>query len=208
MALTGFRYFSADGSGRDQLTEDFQLGASQTAVDGDAMVFTLGKLVAAGSSTTQVDFIMAESATSTATSLVKPKVMLAKNGGLFKIGFTPLLDKLACLSGGTTTSIVHNTIGYSSNDFQGGLVYSHATGETRLISASAATTGTLTVVEPLTRALVAGEKISVIPYGPGASPKLGSAGRTLSSAIADKTGGAVQVMAVDMHNRVATVRFK
>lgn len=204
--MAGFRYLRTYGASRDQLMENMQMAASVTGKDGDAMTLTNGKLAAATISSTQVDYVLAEDKTSGATDVVKPKVVRAR-GNTFQIGFTPLLDKVACLSGGTTTSIVHNTTGYSANDFQYGLLFSHSTNEVRVISASAATTGTLTVVEPLSRALTTSDKISVIPFGLGASPKLATV-RTVDSAIANKTGGPLVVLDVDFLKKQLDVEFK
>ena len=204
--MGGFRYAKTFGSSRDQLQENMQMAASITGLGGDAMSLVNGKLAAATSSTTQVDFVLAEDKTSGATDVIKPKVYRARDNQ-FRIGITPLIDKQLCLSGGTTTSIVHNTTGFSANDLRYGLVFSHSTNELRTISASAATTGTITVVEPLARALTTADKISVIPFGIGADPKLSSC-RLLSTAIADKTGGPVEVVDVDFPHKTVLVRFK
>lgn len=208
--MAGFSYCrSLVGNSADQMIKGPQLAASISVAVGDALVMSNNELAKATSSTTQVDFICREAKTSGASDIVKPLLVDARLTKSFKIGITPLYNDVAAASGTTTTAVIA-TSGLSSNDLRYGFVYCKELNEQRVISASSATSGnqsTITVVEPFSRAIAAGDSIRVVPFGIGADPKL-SDENELSVAVADKTGGPVRVLAVDLKAKQVEVVFK
>lgn len=210
--MSGFSFKrTRGGDGDDYLRRDAQLAASQTVLKGDALILENGELrVATASDTSYIDCIAAQDMTSSTTDIKKPMTIAARGAGnVFEDTITPLLSSVTATGGSTTTAIVP-TSGLSSNDLRYGFVYCKELNEQRVISASTATSGgvsTLTVVEPFSRAIAAGDTISAIPFGVGADPKLASK-NSISSAVADKTGGPVIVEKVDLKRQVIEVRSK
>lgn len=206
----GFRYVRQDGGvANDHTRADVQLAASQTVAVGDALTVSNGELTVATSSTTQIDAIAAEAAVSGTTDIVKPACYPARGEKCWEVGFTPLHDNVTASGGSTTTAVIAQA-GYSGNEVRYGFMYLHGTRELRRISASSATSGgniTLTTEEPFSRAVVNGDKISTVPFGIEADPKLATKA-TLSSAVADATGGPVRVKKVDMLCKKAIVKMK
>lgn len=207
--MPGFRFKRSESSvAADHPRAETQLAASLSIKDGDALVIANAKLAKATSSTTKVDFIAGQDATSGATDIVRPMVYKAAIG-VYEIGFTPLKDAVVCSAGSTTTATFPDTV-LTLNQLQYGLMYLHATKETRVISASTLNNGTsvtATVIEPFSKAIASGDKVTIIPFGIGGDPKLLTE-NTIDTAVANKTGGPLNVTTVDMAGRKASVKFK
>lgn len=210
--MAGFSYKRArNGSVKDHYRKDAQLAASQTVLKGDALILANGELrVATSSDTSGIDFIADQAMTSGTTDIKRPMCVPFKGSNLVaEVPVTPILNEVVATSGSTTTAAVP-TSGLSGNDLQYGVIYCKALNEQRVISASTATSSgssTITVVEPFSRAIAAGDIISVVPFGIGADPKLADK-KSLSSAVADKTGGPVLVQKVDLKRKVVEVVSK
>ncbi len=206
----GFNYVRQDGGvANDHTRTDIQLAASQTAAVGDAFVVSNGELTAASNATPQIDAIIAEAALSGTTDIVRPAHVPARGEKIWDVGCAPLHDGVTASGGSTTTAIIAQA-GYVGNELQYGVMYLKGTNEHRRISASSATSGgniTLTTEEPFSRAVVNGDVISTVPFGIEGDPKLATKA-TLSSAVADKTGGPVRVKRVNLRSKRIQVKMK
>ncbi|MBS1586949.1 MAG: hypothetical protein JSS82_15545 [Bacteroidetes bacterium] len=191
------------------MINNIALAASQTVNDGDAVKLASGKVTPCTSSDTQADFIVQESKTSGATDIVMPLMIAARRNARFKIGITPLHNEAAAVSGTSTTVVIAQS-GYAGSELVGGVVYIKEQNAHRVISASSATSGgniTITFIEPLAVAPSAGNKVSTVPFGINGDPKF-LAKNTIDTALANKTGGAVNVMQIDLKNKQLEVVFK
>lgn len=205
--MSGFKFVKSRSGGRDILRKR-QIAASATVVAGDALEVTDGKFKRVSAAGDTVVAIAAESATSTATSLTKIK-LVEVFGNIFEVGITPLIDDVAANSGSTTTALVALTDG-SSSDLVGGTIY--VNGEQRIISANTYSSNVVTItwLEPIADAVASGDLVRVVPFGLGTlALKLHASNfyNSLSSAIADITGGKVAIDNVDLEKKVAHVYF-
>lgn len=187
----------------DIIREDRQLGASLTVLAGDLLQESNGKLIFATAAGTP-RFLALEDKTSGATDIVFIKV-LDLSLCLLKHGITPLLDEAAVVSGTTTTVTAALSAG-STNDLVGGVVYLKEQDAHRIITANTYGSGNvvITFLEPLDRAPVAGEKVSMVPFGPSdQAVKLASSNpqRNISTAIADLSGGKMAVEEVRLDKK-------
>lgn len=200
-----FRFARSLSGGNDVASNKHQLSASLTVQKGDALNFTAGKLAVAGT-TELVKAIALEDVTSTSTSLSKINVIEVTDDQVYECTITPTIEELA--TGGSTTTITASEA-TSDNDYDGGMIYVAELNEQRVIDDSQDTAGvvTFTVIEPFSRAIVAGDHIKAVPFSHGGSPKLNSAGDNLDCTVASKTGGKLEVVAIDLRNETVKVKF-
>jgi hypothetical protein len=203
--MAGFRYVRSISGGNDVVNNKHQLAASLTVQKGDCLNFSAGKLAVAGT-TELVKAIAQEDVTSTSTSLSKINVIAVTDDQIYECTIAPTIEELA--TGGSTTTVTASEA-TSDNDYDAGTIYVAELNEQRVIDDSQDTAGvvTFTVIEPFSRAIVAGDHIKVIPFAAGASPALNSAGDCVDVTVANKTGGKLEVEAVDLRNEKVQVRF-
>jgi len=231
--MAGFRYSRplAQSAG-DQMVADTILGASQTINEGDCITLpaaggaTSGTLIVSTSAATKVDFVAAESMATGATGFQTPNALVLDTNVIpkpkcyvgsgsdneFVITIAPLVGTV---QGGATTTVITaanaSFAGASANDYRGGMAYVTSQGPKfqQPIVASGVASGNniaFTLLSPLPSAPVAGDTMTVVPFGIGGAPKLLTK-NTLSCAVADKTGGPVEVMKIDLKNKSVYVRF-
>lgn len=229
--MAGFRYTRAlSGGATDQMSSDEQLGASQSINEGDCLTIDSSangrRLRVSTSSDTQVDFVAAETMATGSTGfqtpntlvlatnvIPQPKCYIAHAGHTaFKVAILPLVGVVQ--AGASTTVVTGANASFaaaSANDFRGGVAYVTSQGpafQQQIVGSGAASGNNIafTLLSPLPAAPAAGDSITVVPFGPGDAPKLLTK-NTLDCTVANKAGGAVEVMKVDLKNKTVTVRF-
>lgn len=194
---------------REEIVE-VPMAVSATVAIGDACQFINGKLKRCDAQADVVTHIAAENYTTTSTEFKKVKAQPVE-GMICRNTFTPLMDDITATSGSTTTALGALTDG-SSSDLVGGLIYIKQLDETRVISANTYSSNvvTITVVEPFSRAIAAGDSIRVVPFGyTDAALKLKASTYYdgVSTVRGDESGGKLVVRDVDMKRKTVDVQF-
>jgi hypothetical protein len=119
---------------------------------------------------------------------------LAANSGI------PPFNGTACNANSSTTSVVFTGAG-STNDFATGSVYIPSLGQQRTVTADVVSGGvhTFTVTPAFSRAPTTGDTLIAVPFSAGSiGVKLDATNsyQGISAAVADKTGGHVDIVAV------------
>jgi len=187
-------------------TVDHEMDASLTFAGGDPLIVgATGKLTKTAAQTDRPEFVATGAFVATATGGETAGTLAVGRGAfIWKMPFTPIWSRKVATTS-TTTSIVLPTspATYNANDYKGGTLYNHTTGEQRTITASdnpaATAAGTFTVTQPFA-AVGTGHTFSATPLG-----KLVREGKLVattfdapSQAIADLTGGYMKVTKVDI----------
>lgn len=191
-----------------------QLAPSTTVAKGDALSLGANGKLSLAAVGGVVDYIAAEDATSTATSLTFIKVISAGKGlGIWKALLnliTGASDVLCTASGSTTTAVFACTAG-SSNDMIGGVIYFPASGEHRKITANTYGGGNCTVtwIEPIAAATTTSTycRVSAIGVGDKTVQLAAAGGAPGGAAIGDKTSGKVTVYELDIINKTGYFTF-
>lgn len=207
--MAGFKRIKSRNGIPDPSPKKLQMGASATVGKKDALVFSNGKLIRTTSQTAVVKYISNEDETSTATSKSLIDV-IDPFGQLFEVEHTPLLNDVDANSGSTTTALVALTDATNS-DMVGGIVYFPEQDEYRIITANTYSSNVVTItwVEPLPRAVAAGDNVRATAFGFGGAPKLDDTTEycAISSVQADRTGGPVTVHEIDLKRKALVVSF-
>lgn len=186
------------------------MAVSATVAIGDACQFINGKLKRVDAQADIVTHIAAENYTTTSTEFYLVKA-IPTEGLIFENVFTPLMDDITATSGSTTTALGALTDG-SSSDLVGGLIYVKQLDEWRVISANTYSSNvvTITVVEPFSRAIAAGDSIRVVPFGYGDMAiklKASTYYDGVSNVRGDESGGKLFVRGLDMKRKAVQVQF-
>lgn len=211
-------YFSGKSrNGTRPWTEQYEIDASATITIGDLLIpsSTTGKIIKVAAQTARPEFVANETKTQTATGGETGETLdIMRGSGIWKVGFTPMFSSKTAGSGSTTSIVLSDaSLNFSANDWRGGKIYCHNTGETRTITASS-TSGsgpydtTFTVTQPFSQTST-GLVFSATPLGLDvtAAKLIATTFDTITQVIADLTGGYAQILGVDMVNRLLYVVF-
>jgi hypothetical protein len=215
MAAPKFVWFESFFGNTDVRTRvKHQLAPSITVAKGDPLTIGANGKLALSTVAQVVDYIAAEGATSTATSITTIGVISTGKGfGVWKA----LLNLITgatdpfCTGAGSTTTAVFLTAGGSSNDMIGGVVYFPLTGEVRKITANtySSTTATITWIEPVAVATSTTTvlRVSVLGVGDKAIQLSATGGNAGGALIGDKTGGKLTCYELDIINSTGYFTF-
>lgn len=202
--MAGFSWYEGIAAHREA-TIRLPMANGATISKGDVLEFSsAGKLQRINAQTDVGLFVAAEDYTTTSTEFYEIAVYRTA-GGIFKIGYTPLVDDVAATSGGTTTTIKVALTDGSSNDLIGAAVYCRELGVYRIVTANTYSSNvvTLTFIEPLARALTTSDHVRLVPFGPGTRTlKFGASNmqRTVGTAVGDQSSGKLTVEQFDVNH--------
>lgn len=211
-----FQFSGESRNGTKPWTRPFEMSPSITLSIGDLLIpTTTGKLIKVAAQDARPEFVANETKTSTATGGEEIEVVdILRAAGIWKVGFTPMFASKTAGSGTTTSILLSDaSLNFSANDWRGGKIYCHSTGEQRTITASS-TSGsgpydtTFTVTQPFSKTST-GLIFSATPLGPDvlAAKLIATTFDTISQVIADLTGGYAQIIRVDMRNKLLYAVF-
>jgi hypothetical protein len=218
----GFALWSENRSTSD-ICQQYRLAASTQFYDGDALILTDGIASQVTTQTALPTHIFmnvvtdakmnrppAQNQTTAAgqRGLMTP-VSSGVAGGLSALNFTtplrgaysaPTFNGTACNTNASATSVVFTGAG-STNDFATGTVYIPSLQQIRTITADTVSGGvhTFTVTPAFSRAPTTGDTLIAVPFSPGSvGVKLAPTNpfQGISTAVADKTGGHVNIVDV------------
>lgn len=186
--------------GDDIPRKHLQLAPSQTVVKGDALKLVYGKLALAGT-TDKVFAIAMEAKTSTATSLTYIKVQPVLGKNTLWRRYLSLSEIVTLTNADTTKAIIAQGAlsgDGADNDLRGGYVLRVATGERRMIASNAYATSknTITVAEPFSTAIDAGEYVKVLPLGASDETVQLSGNNSVAATIAGRASGKLSIFEV------------
>lgn len=222
-ATTGLGFqFWTENLTADNVLQRYLLTASTQFYEGDALVLSDGIAGQASAQTSLPTHIFVNmitdstllrpAATNLTTTLGEKGLMVPVGsgvaGGFAPFNFyTPLIGNsvppingVAANSNSTTTTVLVTASG-SSNDYATGTIYVPSLQQQRTITADTVSGGihTFTVTPGFSRAVTTGDTVIVVPFSPGSvgvklAPTVVYQG--VSTAVADKTGGHVNIMGV------------
>jgi hypothetical protein len=207
--------FSKSRRGGKVIPIEKEFVGSVALVDGDMLeISATGRLQKASAQNAKIQYIFdGAGVTSTPDD---PLLVLDAGLGDFEwsMPITPVLNDAVGKAGGSTTSIViaQAVQNYAADDFKGGKIWCKETNEQRTITASTLSNNpsdvTFTVDKAFSKSSV-GLTFRVTPLGLSrtACKLVAATFDVISQTIADLTGGNLQVMKVDLLNKVVYVMF-
>lgn len=214
----GFILYDRDDTAFKAVMRQFIAKPSTQFAGGDALVFVNGRLEQAATAANQVDAILncivtpaslARPATANLTTTLGEEAQYIPcrgNGLKFKTNLdgdaVPPINGTAC-NANAVTNIVKVTAAGSTNDYVGGTIFCNGEQRTIVTDVVGAGVHTFTTNKAFTRAITTGDTAIVVPFSRGTrGVKLGAATMYtgISSAVADKSGGKVDIEDVSLNN--------
>jgi hypothetical protein len=224
----GFILYDRDNATFQAIVRQVIAKASTQFTAGDACMFNgNGYLEQAAAQTSKIDGVfhsiftdksLMRQATANLTTTIGEEALYIPcrgNGLQFKTNLTgddaPPINSTAC-NANTSKTTVKVTAAGLTNDYKAGTIF--ANGEQRTISADSVAGGvhTFTVTKPFTRAITTGDTAIVVPFSRGVrgvklSASSGAPQIGISPAVADKSGGYVDIEDVQLNNLAGNTPF-
>lgn len=222
----GFILYERDNTAFKAIMREFIAKPSTQFAGGDALVFVNGRLEQAATAANQVDAVL--QSLKTLASAMRPAtanlssasggdkaiyIPCRGNGLAFKTfltgGDAPPINGTACNANATTTLVLVTAAG-STGDYTGGTIFANGEQRTIVTDVVGAGTHTFTVNQPFTRAITTGDTAIVVPFSRGTRGVKLSASTVyqgISPAVADKSGGKVDIEDVSLNNLAGNVPF-
>lgn len=209
--MSGFTFKRSLSGASTDANVRHRLGASLSVVKGEALNLA-GNLLAKATATGKVTHIAQEAKTTTSTQQSMMDVLPVSPDMVFEQSFTPLYDDDTATSGSTTTAVFDCGVSGNNDDINGGLIHCVELNETRVITDSSYSSQvvTVTVTEPFSRAIAAGDTLRVCAPAEGniahqldgSSPSL-----LVGQAVDDDSSGNVTIRKIDLENKKIEVSF-